>query len=142
MKLRHLVAVFGIAVALSGCAPLGALWQGDLPGAAAAVGDTLVTPAIHAPIANTALAAENLYSGTQEVLTADLRGHVITKSQGLALDPYLDKVYAAVVALRPIQNGGDATALLKAFNVAFGDLFTTAKRMGVTLPTFVDPAIN
>lgn len=141
-NLIRYAGVLAFALALSSCAPFGDLLRGDLPGAAASVGDTLVTPAIHAPVANTALAAETLYSGTQEVLTADLKNHVITPMQGRSLDPILDKVYAAVVALRPIQHGGDATALLKAFNVAFGDLFTAAKRVGVTLPTTIDPATN
>lgn len=142
MKVLKFLLPFAF-VALGGCSVLGDLSHGNIPGAVASVGDVFITPAIHAPIAHTALAAEGLYSGTVEILTANLKNRVITKAQGDVLDPYLEDVYNAVVALRPIQKGGgDATALLDAFNKAFGKLFDKAKGVGVTLPTSIDPAVN
>jgi hypothetical protein len=140
IRLLAVAAGLAAAIALSGCAVLDNLVHGDVGGAAASVGDTLVTPAIHAPIANSAAAAENLYSGAQNVLTASLKNHVITKTQGLRIDPYVDKVYAVVVELRAVQNGQDVTVLLRTFNRAFGDLFRAAHAEGVTLPTAADPA--
>lgn len=137
MKLKTLALALVLALPLGGCSVFQDLAAGDITGAAASVGDTLVTPSVHAAVANSALGAENIYTGAQKILTAALKNHGITKVQGNTLDPYVDKVYAIVVKLRAVQQGQDVTVLLQSFNGAFGDLFTAAKSVGVTLPTQV-----
>lgn len=141
-RFRSLIAFAGLALALSGCAALDNLVHGDLPAAAASVGDTLVTPAVHAPIANSAAAAENLYSGAQEILTASLKNRAMTAAQGHVLDPYIDSVFKIVTQLSAVQHGQDVTVLLKTFNVAYANLFAAAHSAGVTLPTAIpsDPS--
>lgn len=132
--------IFGAAafalVVLSGCADTVAGLKSDAAGVVASVADRIVPPKIQAPIANSAAAAENIYTAATTVLTAMIDGHLFTADQVTRLETIEDKVYKTIVAVRlDFRAGKDVTASLHLFNAAYGDLFTEAKADGVVLPT-------
>lgn len=140
IRFRSIVAGASLALALSGCAALDNLVHGDLPAAAASVGDTLVTPAVHAPIAKGAAAAEIFYTGSVIVLTAVIQAHTVSQAQAADLGRLEMAVYNAIVAVRGhVQKGEDASAALDIFNAAYGKLYKAAAADGVALPANPNP---
>jgi hypothetical protein len=124
-----------LSLTLSGCALFQSLGLGTAQTVASAA-DPLVPPSVQAPIANSAAAAENLYTGSVKVLTAANNSHALTLDQVNQIDPLENKVYDAIVAVRDdIRDKKDVSAALALFNTAYGNLFSAAKADGVALPT-------
>lgn len=135
MKLMRLALALGLVLGLGACSVFQTLGTG-LANTGAAIGDQFVPSAAQAPIANTAAAAENFYTGSVKSLTVANDQRVITIDQMNRLDALEGKVYAALVTVRTdVEQGKDVTAALAVFNAAYGNLFTEAKTDGVTLST-------
>ncbi len=134
MKRMVLIAgALALALSAGGCSAFHAL---GLDQVAASAADSSVPASVQAPVANTAAAAENLYTGSVKVLTTAANNKVLTLDQINRIDPIENAVYNAIVTVRDdVKNGKDVSAALAIFNAAYGKLFTEAKADGVALPT-------